>query len=227
MKNVTGYDLVKLMAGSAGRLGVLTEVSLKVQAVPEAEATLVGEGLDDAQGLAALRVALGSPFDVSGAARAGGASLIRLEGMTGSVAYRAGRLRGLLRGDWRLVDGAASAAIWRGVRDVAPLAGRGGALWRIACVPTAAGAVPGALAAAGVAHEVMWDAAGGVVWLACPEGQGGRIRAALAGQGHATRLRGEEESPAQPMQTPEVAALEAGLVARFDPRGILNGKRAA
>ncbi len=94
MKNVTGYDLVKLMAGSAGRLGVLSEVSLKVQAVPEAEATLVGEGMGDEAGLAALRAALGSPFDVSGAARAEGRSLIRVEGMTGSVAYRAGRLRG-------------------------------------------------------------------------------------------------------------------------------------
>ncbi|WP_374375088.1 FAD-binding protein, partial [Tabrizicola sp.] len=81
MKNVTGYDLVKLLAGSRGVLGVLTEVSLKVQALPEAEATLVVEGLDDAAGLAALRSALGSPFDVSGAARHTGQSLIRVEGM--------------------------------------------------------------------------------------------------------------------------------------------------
>ena len=98
MKNVTGYDLVKLMAGAHGTLGVLSEVSLKVQAMPEAEATLVVEGLDDAAGLAVLRRALGSPFDISGAARVGGRSVIRVEGMAGSVAYRVGQLRALLAG---------------------------------------------------------------------------------------------------------------------------------
>jgi glycolate oxidase FAD binding subunit len=89
MKNVTGYDLVKLMAGSQGRLGVLTEVSLRVQALPEAETTLFGPRTAEA-GLAALRGALGSPFDISGAAFAQGQALIRVEGMVGSVAYRAG-----------------------------------------------------------------------------------------------------------------------------------------
>ena len=126
MKNVTGYDLVKLMAGSHGTLGVLSEVSFKVQALPEAEATLVLEGLDDVAGLAALRQALGSPFDVSGAARIGGRSLVRVEGMTGSVAYRVGRLRSLLAGDTAVAEGEGSAAFWREVRDVAPFAGRAG-----------------------------------------------------------------------------------------------------
>ena len=88
MKNVTGYDLVKLMAGSWGTLGVLTEVSLKVLAVPETEATLVGRGLTAAPAVAALRAALGSPCDVTGAAHlraSGGASatLVRIEGLRG------------------------------------------------------------------------------------------------------------------------------------------------
>jgi len=81
MKNVTGYDLVKLMAGSHGSLGALTEVSLKVQSLPEAEATLVFDGLDDAAGLTLLRRALGTPYDVTGAARAAGRSYLRIEGM--------------------------------------------------------------------------------------------------------------------------------------------------
>jgi glycolate oxidase FAD binding subunit len=223
MKNVTGYDLVKLMAGSRGTLGVLTEVAFKLQAIPEAEATLVGEGFSAAAGLAALRAALGSPYDVSGAALAQGRVLLRVEGMAGSVAYRAGRLRALSPGDWRVMEGPDSAALWRGVRDVAAFAGRPGAVWRIVGVPSEALAVPEALARAGVAHECLWDWGGGLLWLSCPEGQGGLIRAALGSRGHATRLRGDEPAPARPPLAPEVAALEAGLRARFDPRGLFGG----
>ncbi len=130
MKNVTGLDLTKLMVGSHGRLGVVTEVAFRVQAMPEAEATLVGtRGL--IEGLAALRAALGSPMDVSGAAYRGGQALLRIEGMAGSVAYRCGALRARLGGAWEVVAGAASATIWAGVRDVAPFAGQAGNVWRV------------------------------------------------------------------------------------------------
>ncbi|MDP1576710.1 MAG: FAD-binding protein, partial [Cypionkella sp.] len=107
MKNVTGYDLVKLMAGSKGALGVLSEISFKVQAMPEASVALVAER-DVPQGLADLRAALGSPYDISGAAWAQGRAMIRLEGMAGSVAYRAGKLQDLLgfkqaEADWAAI----------------------------------------------------------------------------------------------------------------------------
>src|SRR6056297_298318 len=102
MKNVTGYDLVRLMAGSRGTLGVLTEVALKVLPAPRASGVLTCEGLDDATAVSALCRALGSPYEVTGAAhlpaRQGGApeTLIRLEGFADSVAYRAGRVQALL-----------------------------------------------------------------------------------------------------------------------------------
>src|SRR5580658_7852023 len=68
VKNVTGYDLCKLLAGSWGTLAVMTEVTLKVMPKPESERTLVLRGLDDIAANRAMTAALGSPFDVSGAA---------------------------------------------------------------------------------------------------------------------------------------------------------------
>jgi glycolate oxidase FAD binding subunit len=230
MKNVTGYDLVKLMAGSRGALGVMTEIAFKVQALPEAEATLVAEGKGEAAGLSLLRQALATPYDISGAAHlsaeaTGGIArtLLRVEGMAGSVAYRTAQLRHL-PADWRLVEGEASAALWAGVRDVTPLAARAGAVWRCHVTPTAGAWVVDRLRAL-VAGPVtaMWDWGGGLLWLACPEGSDAEVRAAVADAGHATRVRGRGTAPALPPEPPEIAALTAGLRARFDPRGILNG----
>ena len=97
MKNVTGYDLVKFLAGSYGTLAVLTEVTFKVLPSPETEATLVLSGLDDGTAIAALAAALGSPFSVTGAAHLPAAgsettrTLVRIEGFAASVAYRSER----------------------------------------------------------------------------------------------------------------------------------------
>jgi glycolate oxidase FAD binding subunit len=216
MKNVTGYDLVKLLAGSRGTLGVLSEVSFKVQAIPEAEATLVIEGLDDEAGLAALRTALKSPYDISGAARHSGRSLIRVEGMAGSVAYRVGQLKALVRGEVTVAEGDASAALWREVRDVVPFARKPGDVWRVATLPSAA-----AEFFARTGGQAIWDWGGGLVWLLAEPGHGAEIAATVAGRGHATLIRGEG-APVFPTEAAEVLALAEGLKAKFDPRGILN-----
>jgi glycolate oxidase FAD binding subunit len=216
MKNVTGYDLVKLLSGSRGTLGVLCEVALKVQAMPEAETTLVIEGLGDEAGLIALGKALGSPFDVSGVARHSGRSLVRVEGMAGSVAYRTAALKALVGGDVTLVEGAASATLWREVRDVLPFADRPGDVWRVITLPTAAAEV-----VARAEAEAIWDWGGGLIWLRADPGRGAEIAAAVAGRGHATLVRGDG-GPVFPPEAAEVTALVAGLKARFDPRGILN-----
>lgn len=102
MKNVTGYDLTKVLAGSRGTLGVLSEVSLKVLPKPDTAAVLLLSGLSDEKAVSAMSAALGSPFDVSGAAHVpqglngDPVTMIRVEGFEASVDYRAARLKELL-----------------------------------------------------------------------------------------------------------------------------------
>jgi glycolate oxidase FAD binding subunit len=220
MKNVTGYDLVKLMAGSHGTLGVLSEVSLKVQALPEAEATLSMTGLSATAAVAAMAVALGSPYDISGAAHLdlhGGETLIRLEGMAGSVAYRSAALQRLLGDEWRVLQDA-GAAKWRAARDVSAFAAQEGAVWRVSVKPSDAPSVcPGVPA--------LYDWGGGLLWLLMPDTSEAanalRARVGALG-GHATRVRGAADVPAFHPEAAPVRALTTALRAKFDPRGIFN-----
>ncbi|MCB2127545.1 MAG: FAD-binding protein [Rhodobacteraceae bacterium] len=224
MKNVTGYDLVKLMAGSWGTLGVLSEVSFKVLPAPEAVATLTLHGLDFATAGAAMSHALRSPFEVTGAAHGQGRTMIRIEGFAGSVAYRAGQLQSRLA---RYApaeidhDKGRNDANWRDIRDVAPFHGAAGDVWRLSVKPSDA---PGLVERAG-ARDAMLDWGGGLIWLLTPEGTDLRARLGHF-DGHATLIRAGQETLAriaafQP-EPASIAAISKGLRARFDPRGILN-----
>ncbi|MCB1358307.1 MAG: glycolate oxidase subunit GlcE, partial [Maritimibacter sp.] len=232
-KNVTGYDLVKLLSGSWGTLGVLTEVSLKVQAVPETEATLMARGLDLGAAVAALSRALGSPYDVSGAAHMGGArgTFVRIEGLAGMVEHRTRALQAGALAGWERVDGAESAGIWRGIRDLTHLAGTPDAVWRVSLRPSDAPVFARALTDAGLAHSAVFDWGGGLAWVAvdpAPDDAGVQaLRAALAPLGgHATLVRAsrdvrQEVAVFEPQAAP-LAAISRGLKQKFDPRGILN-----
>lgn len=225
MKNVTGYDLVKLMAGSWGTLGILSEVAFKVLPAPAAAACLVITGLSDARAVAAMAAALGSPFEVNGAAHLpdAGQTLLRIEGFATSVAYRAEQLVKLLApyGVVRVItDAAQVAALWRDLRDVKAFAGRVGDVWRVAIKPSDAPAM-----AARIGGEVMFDLGGGLIWALVPVGTD--LRARLGDfKGHATLIRADAATRAriatfQP-EAPALAAIAAALRAQFDPRGILN-----
>ncbi len=221
VKNVTGYDLCKLLAGSWGTLAVMTEVTLKVMPRPESERTLVLRGLDDATANRAMTASLGSPFDVSGAAHVpksalrdaigalGGLgsprealTLVRLEGITASATHRAASLAGLLQrfGTAETIEDERSAAVWESVRDVEPFAAKGplGAwpVWRIVC-PPAAGAALGERLARETGGDVLYDWGGGLIWAAMPpkpDAQAALVRQrASAAGGHAMLLRGSEE----------------------------------
>ena len=229
MKNVTGYDLVKLLAGSYGTLGVVSEVSFKVLPGIETRACVLLNGLSNGDAVAAMAKALGSPYEVSGAAHTPAGidghpvTMLRLEGFADSVAYRAGKLKELLAafGDISVeTDPERVQAGWTWVRDVETFQGREGDVWRISVKPSDG---PGIAARAG--GDVLFDWGGGLVWaLAAP---GSDLRAELGDfAGHATLIRASEETRArlsvfQPEPAP-VAALAEGLRRQFDPKGILN-----
>ena len=230
MKNVTGYDLVKLMSGAFGTLGVLTEVSLKVLPVPETQATLMLQGLEDGAAVASMAAAMASPFEVTGSAHSarisgdGAVTLLRIEGFENSVEYRVSALKNLLKGtgaEMMVLDSEASAEIWSQVRDVSEMSELPGDIWRVSCKPSAAAA----LAESSGAEGWFFEWAGGLIWMRTVEGTD--LRAKLgAFDGHATLVRASAETRAalpvfQP-EAPGVARLSAGLRARFDPRGILN-----
>lgn len=229
MKNVTGYDLVKLMAGSWGTLGVLSEVSLKVLPKPETAACVLVNGLDNHSAVQVMSEALGSPYDITGAAHAPvgvdghPVTMLRIEGFSGSVAYRAEKLRELVGKHEAVIesDPAKVAAGWKWVRDVEVLHGLPGDVWRISCKPSDGPE----LAARLEADKLMFDWGGGLIWALLPEGTDARERLGDF-KGHATLVRGSEASRvALPVFQPEpaqVAALASGIRNRFDPRGLLN-----
>lgn len=219
MKNVTGIDLVKLMAGSRGTLGVLTEVAFKLLPKPETAVTLCLRGLSDARAVEAMSAALSSPFEVTGAAHWPEQGMfLRIEGFDASVRYRAGQVQRLLAG-FRDVEEVPD--IWPHIRDVTPFHDRAGDVWRLSLRPSTAAAV---VARSG-AEAALYDWGGGLVWLLmAPEAD---LRARLGRiEGHATRVRAASGTLSPiPAFTPEatgVAAITAGLRARFDPKGILN-----
>ncbi|MBW7922867.1 MAG: FAD-binding protein [Rubellimicrobium sp.] len=212
MKNVTGVDLTRLMAGAYGTLGILTEVSFKVLPRPEAARTLALRGLDAAQAVAVMARALGSPHGVTGAAflpeRA--EMLLRLEGPEAALPARVGKLAALIG---PLTE---AACDWAAIRDGRALAGAGD-VWRLSLTPIASPAV-----VARLPDGARWfmDWGGGRLWVAAAPGSD--LRAALGPiPGHATRITGTGGTRFHP-EPPGVAALTHALREKFDPRGLFN-----
>ena len=212
MKNVTGYDLVKLMAGSHGTLGVLTEVSFKLLPATESTATVLVKD-DEASAAVTMAKALASPFDVTGAAHKHGVTALRLEGLEGSVKYRSEALASLLGGDIAPYD-------WRAQRDLLDFASQTGDVWRVSVKPSDGPATANALRKHG-AEEIIFDWAGGLLWALAPAGA--NLRPAVI-NGHATLIRGSGQPAFAPEAAP-LAALSKALRQKFDPRQILNPGR--
>src|SRR5215218_6994675 len=185
VKNVTGYDLCKLLAGSFGTLAAMTEVTIKVLPRPETEATVLVLGLDDARANQAMSAAMASSCDVSAAAHLPAnmvmhfdglyaphaATAFRLEGFAPSVKHRKDMLLALLQpyGILETIDEARSRTLWRSVRDAAPFSSVGSAgnapLWRVSTTPARGAELTGKLPPGA---QWFYDWAGGLVWIPLP-----------------------------------------------------------
>ncbi len=235
MKNVTGYDLSKLLAGSWGTLAVLDQVSVKVLPAPDQTRTLLLLGLDDDAAVKAMCTAMGSPHEVSGAAHLPGRTALRIEGVAPSVEARLKGLRDLLSPTGARLEELGtleSRAFWREVRDAAPLgAAPDEIVWKISCAPTDGPGIVARLKAERPAAKHFFDWSGGLIWLALPASDDADhplVRASLNG-GHATLLRSPEAVRAtvpvfQP-QSAALAALSQRVKESFDPKGLFNPGR--
>jgi glycolate oxidase FAD binding subunit len=237
MKNVTGYDLSKLLAGSWGTLAVLNEVSVKVLPAPDQTRTLLLQGLDDSRAVKAMCSAMGSPYEVSGAAHVGNRTALRVEGVAPSVEARLKGLRELLAASGAEMEELGtleSRAFWREVRDAAPLgAAADDVVWRVSCPPTEGAAVVSRVRAQRPNVKVFYDWSGGLIWLALPPGADADhaiVRGALgAAGGHATLIRASEAVrgavPVFQPQSPALGALARRVKESFDPKGLFNPGR--
>lgn len=232
LKNVTGLDLCKLLTGSHGTLGIITEVTLKVLPRPEATATLAITVADFAAGQRALSAGLGAPYGVSGAAVVGNRALLRLEDFSESVAYRIAKLRGELAafGASEIIEGDASRALWRDIAEVTALdVAAEDAVWRISVKPTEGPRVAAALRAAFDAR-VMLDWGGGLVWVAGPASEAAHRAVMLAaGNGAFTLFRAPDALraavPVIKADPPALAAIAGRVKAALDARGLFNPGR--
>ncbi|HEY6981042.1 glycolate oxidase subunit GlcE [Reyranella sp.] len=237
MKNVTGYDLSKLIAGSWGTLAVLDEVSVKVLPAPDQTRTLMLLGLEEAVAVKAMCAAMGSPHEVSGAAHIDNRTALRVEGVAPSVEARLKGLRELLAGTNARMEELGtleSRGFWREVRDGVPLdAATDSIVWRLSCPPTEGPAVIARIRAQRPGVKVFYDWSGGLAWLALPHGPDADhllVRSAIGpAGGHATLIRAPDAVRAavpvfQP-QSPALAALAQRVKQSFDPRGLFNPGR--
>lgn len=246
VKNVTGFDLSKLIAGSFGTLGAMTEVAFKVLPMAETERTILLEGAGTGEAAEAMMLALRGPFEITGAAylpadvaseleHSGSLTALRIEGPVPSVEAKSTALRCLVGafGKVRCLDGGEGRAFWRYVGDASVLAAPPeNQIWRLSIPPAGAAAVISRLPDE---LEARWflDRAGATVWLSIPpRPHAGQelVRATIGrGGGHATLVRADDVVRArvsvfQPQPAP-LAALSRRIKGAFDPKGILSPGR--
>lgn len=249
MKNVTGLDLPKLLAGSHGTLGVMTELTFKVLPLPETAVTIMLSGLDEPTATQAMAEAMALSVEVSGAAHLpescvkrfldgdlseGSATLLRLEGLGFSVRERADKLKNAFArvAPATELDQAQTATLWREIRDISPFTADGTdrPVWKISTAPSMGHHILSALRMqTGVDGYLDWQ--GGLLWLRMEAGAEADLVRDLVRQasGHAMLVRASEETrrsiPVFQPEAPAIAALSARIHEKFDPVGMFNPGR--
>jgi glycolate oxidase FAD binding subunit len=252
MKNVTGIDVSRGLTGSWGTLAVMTELTFKVAPLPQARATLAYVGLPDDLAMEALAVAMGTPFEVSGAVHLPKAcaarlkhpdldgldealTLLRLENFTAAIEERKEKLKSALKIYGRPIelDSEATWSLWSEFRTLSVMPySTETSLWRISSLPTKAAEIVLAI------HKFMdvvafYDWAGSLIWLEVPAaadaGAADVRRAVSVRGGHATLIRAQRAvrdsvDVFEPLK-PEIERLTRGIKSAFDPDGLLNRGR--
>lgn len=214
MKNVAGFDVSRLMAGSLGTLGVILEISLKVLPLPVAEATL-GFEKTAAEAIASSNEWAGQPLPVSATAWSGGRLYVRLSGAAAAVDAAISKLGG------ERIDAAEAGRYWLGIREhTDPFFRTPQPLWRLSLKSTTPPLdLPGA-------QLIEWG--GALRWVAADADTDARVlrAAAQSGGGHATLFRGGDKSAGvfQPLP-PALMSIHRNIKRAFDPAGILNSGR--
>jgi FAD/FMN-containing dehydrogenase len=220
MKNVAGYDVSRLLAGSMGVLGVICEVSLKVLPLPTARATLRFE-MDEAQALNQLNLWGGQPLPVAASAWHGGQLQVRLAGAGAAVDAACARMGG------ERVEPELAAQTWDALRDQrhdffqfaeVDLA-EGECLWRLGLPATATAQVlPG---------DSLMEWGGAQRWWRGNTADTARVRVAAArAGGHATLYRAADKAGGvfEPLAAP-LLRIHRGLKQAFDPDRLFNPGR--
>jgi glycolate oxidase FAD binding subunit len=252
MKNVTGLDVARSLTGSWGTLAVLTEVTFKVVPLPESMLTLVYRHLPDDLAIEALSAAMGTPFEVSGAAHLpmGAAArlahpklkdigdsltLLRIENFAASIDYRKEKLKEALKiyGTPLELGSEDTWSLWSELRHLSIMPySDDTSLWRISTVPSRAHEIVAAIQKF-MPSQAFYDWSGGLIWLEVPAtadaGSADVRRAVAVRGGHATLVRAQPEVRAavevfEPMK-PEIERLTRGIKTAFDPLGLLNRGR--
>lgn len=228
MKNVTGMDLGKLLCGSYGTLGVLSEVAFKVLPLMERQASLAFHGISPNEAVMILAKALATPFEVSGAAYYNGTAWMRIEGLSKQVDYRCKQLLALFsKYDIEIIEDRDSQKLWRNLKNVQHFAQSPNALWRIFTKASDAPHLIHALLPLG--GDISFDWGGALIWY-LTNATAAQIRQAVP-LGSATLIgRGaaNNEKPADlkadmfPSQASGFEHIATKLRATFDPANIFN-----
>jgi glycolate oxidase FAD binding subunit len=224
LKNVTGFDLPRLLTGSRGTLAVLTQITLKVLPLAPAQATLLLPADTISGAVRLMADALMIDGGLTGAAWSEGQVQLRIEASTAVLPAMVDAARARLPAS-EVIDGDASRALWAGIASLSGHMQQGDTVWRC---PLPASCAPALAALLPADAQLRLDWAGALAWVLLPAGATdvdlhALVRQAAGRDGHAERLRGPASTiPARAPLEPGLAALSARVKALFDPAGILS-----